>query len=386
MNKLRAHWKENKSIWTLIAILFIATRLALFIGGYVSLTYLPHPGYQIVDAQIAAAHPYAHMWVVWDSNWYIKIATNGYADSIPFTPSKNTTIGFFPLYPSLMSVVELVTRDYLLAGMFVSNFFLILSAFLLYKIVRFDHDEAFAKRCIWYLFLFPSAYIFSAVYPESMVFCFWLASILFARKGIWPAAGLIGVLAALVKPQGFLIVIPLALIWLKAHVSDSWRPSSIIYSIRPSMFFALLPPLGLAIWAGACYYMTGDALAYSHVQQGAWHHYFSTPLHVLYQNLFNGPDYLFNSLTVIVALVILAFGYKKIPFSYWAFALAGTLFNATTGGVIGSWRYLASVFPFLIILAAWGKKDSADRALISSMAIFQGCMFVFWVAGYWFTS
>ncbi len=391
MNNLRLYWKENRSIWLQIIILFVITRVMLSLVGVISNTYIPQQGYQNwKNETIKIEHPYLQMWAVWDSKWYLKITEHGYADSVPFVPANYSTIGFFPLYPAAAAILQLIVRDPLLAGWLISNLFLLLSAYFLYKLVRLDGDESTAKRSLWYLMLFPSAYIFSAVYPESMLLCAWLVSILYARKGVWWVAGLVGFLAAFVKPFGFLVFIPLLIIYLLKDDKLSlavFRNFRAIWSrIRPNIIFTIFPLAGLLIWGFCNYIITGDILAYSHVQLGAWSHDFAFPWTTLYKNLFYGFIWSFNSLTTILALIVLAFGYRRIPFSYWIFALILVLFNSATGTVVGSWRYLASVFPILMILISWGKSETIDRAILFMMALLQGCLFLFWVAGYWFVS
>lgn len=387
MDKLRAYWQKNKLIWRQILLLFIITRLALSLIGWISITYLPQKGVQDWKNQtIKIEHPYLQMWAVWDSQWYLKIAEQGYADDRPFVPTEYSTIGFFPLYPATILIIEFITGDFLLAGWLVSNFFFLLAAYFLYKLIKLDHDEAAAKRGLWYLFLFPSAYIFSAVYPESMLLSAWLASIFYARKGVWWTAGLTGFLAALIKPVGFFIVIPLLWLYLFREKKFCLTTFSQKIKINFNIVFTALPLIGLLLWSFGNYLLTGDFLAYSHIQQGAWHHYFSSPFTTLYKNLFRDSNYLFNSLTTIFAFLVLVFGYKKIPFAYWLFALVAILFNPATGTVVCAWRYLASVFPLLIILVGWGKSETADRAILTSLALLQGCLFIFWVAGFWFVA
>ena len=391
MEKFKTYWRENKSIWLYILALFIATRLILSLIGWVSMTYLPQQATEDwKNTSLETEHPYLQMWAVWDSKWYLMIAEKGYSDAMPFNVSEYSTIGFFPLYPITISALQLIIHDYLLAGWLLSNLFLLLSAYLLYKLVGLDHDASTAKRSLWYLFLFPSAYIFSAIYPESMLLCAWLACALLAKKRSWASAGVVGFLAALIKPSGFFIAIPLVLIYLfndkKLSEFFSKKNPFAGIRIRSNIIFTMLPFLGLLAWGYANYLMTGDFLAYSHVQLTSWDHRFMMPFTALYQNMSYGPDYLFNSLSTIAILLLAFFGYKRIPFSYWIFAMMILLFNPITGTVMGSWRYSASAFPILIILASWGKNETADRAIMTSMAILQGCLFVLWIAGFWFTS
>lgn len=368
-------------MWISIFLAFIVTRLVLFCIGMIAQSNIPAESYQTWKQQtLEVQHPYLSMWAVWDSKWYLQIANSGYRDDATvFNPNIYSSVGFFPLYSTLVFLVSWVVGDTLVAGILISNIFLVASAFLLYLLVKGDGNESAAKRSIWYLFLFPSAYIFSAVYPESLLLFLWLGSIFSAQKRKWVWVGVFGFFAAMTKPVGFLIIIPLLVMYLES-IEEKWK------RIRPSVLSLALIPFGLIFVACLQYLVTGDLFAYSHVQQAAWGHYLANPLRILFTRL-NGPFYsFFNATTVLSFLVVILGGVKKIKPAYWFFALALLLFIPMNGDVNGVWRYLASVFPFVILFSTWGASENFDRIFMMSMSLLQGCLFVFWVLGYWFVS
>ncbi len=97
-------------------------------------------------------------------------------------------------------------------------------------------------------------------------------------------------------------------------------------------------------------------------------------------------DNAINCGAVIIALIILILGIKKIPFAYWVYGIVLALFPAFTAGSVGSLRYLAAVFPIVLILATFGEKENTDKAITVCFALLQGALFVFWVSNYWFIS
>ncbi len=403
MNWLRNHWQNNKTIWLQIIVIFIITRILLSTISYATKNvYIPIAGHRDWKTEtLEVKHPILNKWAVWDSKWYMKIVETGYSDSNPLNIHYYATIGFFPLYPLLVSIFGFLIGDYLITGLILSNLFLIFSAFLLYKLIKIDSNEDSSKKAIFYLFLFPSAYILSAFYPESLVLFLWLGSILLARKNIWWAAGLLGFFSAFAKPQGFLIFIPLLLIFvfenktIKEIFEEFWPINKIKaslnkilfdYILKPKILFSLFPILGLSLWCVFNKIITGDFLAFSHIQNTAWHHHLSIPFVTIYNSFFYGTDYVLNSLAIIIALIIILISYKKVSFAYWFFGLVLVLLSSINGEVSSSIRYMATIFPLIIILTSWSKTETADRIIILILSLLQGSLFVFWNMGYWFTA
>lgn len=380
MNWLMDKLKKNKAILLYILTLFIVTRIVLVLIGSITLHYMVSEPYQNWRFEIVKESPLKANWIVWDSEWYLRIAQTGYSDVDKFLSGQYSTFGFFPLYPFIVKLFQIVFWDYVIAGIVVSNIFLLISAFLLYLLVKRQYDdESLAYRSVLYMFLFPTGYIFSAVYPMSLVLCLWLACILALQKRYLFVAGIFGLLSCLAHSFGVLILIPVFLFYIK-DLGYSWR------SIKWNVVFLFLIPFGLVIWGTMCYYIVGDFFAYSAAQRNVWGHVFSIPFVTLYKNLWYGADYLINSLITIITLIFVIISYKKIPFSYWLFAIFVILFSPLTGTVVGSLRYFSMVFPMFILLALWSKNEKINQPLLISLAMLQGFLFVYWTLGFWFVS
>jgi len=379
MDWLMDKLKKNKAILLYILTLFVVTRIVLVLIGSITLRYLSSEPYQNWRFEIVKESPLKANWTVWDSRWYLKIAEEGYSDVSAFLSDKESSFGFFPLYPSIIKLFQTIFRDYIVAGIIVSNIFLLISAFLLYLLIKSKYNEDLAYRGVLYMFLFPAGYIFSAVYPMSLVLCLWLACILVLHKKHLFLSGIFGFLACLAHPFGVLVLIPAFLIYIK-DLGYSWK------SVKLNGVFLFLIPLGLLFWGMVNYYMTGDFFAYSTAQQNIWGHSLAIPFVTLYKNLWYGADYLINSLITLAALIFVIISYKKIPFSYWLFAIFAILFCPLTGTVVGSLRYFSMVFPIFILLALWSKNERVNQSIIITMAMLQGFLFVYWTLGFWFIS
>jgi hypothetical protein len=370
-------------------VLFIVTRIALSLLGITTLNFLQRQNQMAPwRQQIAQNHPKLVMWVVWDSGRYLSIAQKGYTITKPFDPKVQQNIGFFPLYALTLIPIGILIGDYVVSGVIVSNLFLIAACFVLYLLFKYEtrgthtdeESEQYAKRGIAYLLIFPTAYIFSAVYPESLLLLLFALSIYSARRNKWLLSGMFGFLAALTKPIGFLVFIPVLLFYLSSKQYSFKK-------IRTNIIFVFLIPLGLIAFSIYNYLLTGDFLAYAHIQQQAWAHSFSNPLILLWESLFRGDiNTQINAIGATAALVLLFVGFYKIRIEYWLFALALILFPLFTGNIFGSLRYLSVVFPLIMILSNYGEKDVVDRSVVALFALFQGGLFIFWICSFWFIS
>jgi hypothetical protein len=179
--------------------LSLIAALALFQFPMYNVTY--YHGVQPVPPGIANA--LLGVWQRFDSIWYIKIAMQGYAQG------DGTTV-FFPLYPTLTRLVGTVLfGNYLLGGIIISNVACFLALIALYKLTQLEFDSQVATRTIVYLSVFPTAFFLLGVYTEAPFLLFAISAFYYARKGNWVAASVMGLLAALTKQLGLLLLLPL---------------------------------------------------------------------------------------------------------------------------------------------------------------------------------
>ena len=73
-------------------------------------------------------------------------------------------------------------------------------------------DESMARRATAYLAVFPFGYAFSMVYPESIVLALIALAALAARRRHWGLAAVCAAAAALARPEGLFVALPLAVL------------------------------------------------------------------------------------------------------------------------------------------------------------------------------
>ena len=359
-----------------ICLLFLSTRIVLTLIGVISYTFLER-GY---GKQFSwSKYLWLDLWGVWDSFWYMDIAQNGYSVLGPIAGNPTqTNFAFFPMYPMLMSLLGKVTGGkYFLAGIFISNVCLLLSCYILYKLVEMESDQKTALRSLKYLFLYPVAFILSGVFTESLYLFLTLLCFYMAKSQNYLLAGIAGAFLSATRTLGVLILLPLLFEYLR---SVEFKPSK----IRLDSLLLMLVPVGLIGYCLYNYHITGDFF-YFKTNQIAWGREIMNPIVVLgtamQQEITKAdPKILLEVCFCIVALLLLNVFYRKIGFSYWLFGMYSIVIPLTTG--IGSMaRFTLPIFPLFIVLAKLSQDKSWDDALTLFLGFLQGCLMVYWSTG-----
>ena len=123
----------------------------------------------------------------WDANNYVRIATGGYTY---YTEGENfTTLAFFPLYPWLMRIVNIIFRDLRVSGLLTSFALYSGACCFLYKLFSIDYSKSVAVRAIVYMSVFPHALFFGTLMNESMLLFTSAATLYYIRKHKWYLVG-----------------------------------------------------------------------------------------------------------------------------------------------------------------------------------------------------
>jgi Gpi18-like mannosyltransferase len=221
-------------------VIFVTMRISLSLIAALALFQFPlyhvtyYHGIQPVSSGIANA--LLGVWQRFDTIWYTKIAMQGYAQG------DGATV-FFPLYPILTRLVgKVLWGNYLLGGIIVSNVAYFLALVALYKLTQLEFDSQVAARAVVYLSVFPTAFFFLGAYTESLFLLFAVAAFYYARKGNWLAASIAGLLAALTKQLGLLLLLPLLYEYLaeREFAVRSVRRDVLLLALIPAGTLAFL--------------------------------------------------------------------------------------------------------------------------------------------------
>lgn len=324
-----------------------------------------------------------NMWSVWDTKWYISIAEDGYGKSrVPFEHTDNK--GFLPLFPILIWFFStfLFFGNTHLAGLLISNVCLILALFFFKKLIQSEPrltESVDMKDIWWYVLLFPTSYYLSAIYSESLFLLLSILVFYFVNKKGFVKASFIFSLACLTKTFGIFLIIPIIIgIFKQKH------------TVSFSQLLACIPAAATLplIYCAYMYHISGDPLAYIHIQQLFFRHSWREPIHVMTEALFykNSFANTWNSLFALFSLGALYLAAKKIPYTYTLYALVYIMFTPFTGVMDGSSRYMTTLFVVPIALATIIKNPEKKKYLLMVFSLVQGFTILWWVAGVGFAS
>ncbi|HSD29628.1 MAG TPA: mannosyltransferase family protein, partial [Vicinamibacteria bacterium] len=198
----------------------------------------------------------------WDAGWYFHIARRGYFhDAVG--PSSTA---FFPLYPTLMRTLAWPfggsDRALWLAGIAISYACLFGGLLLLHRLTeKLLGDREAARRTVFFVAVFPFSYFFTQVYTESLFLLLTVGAVTAATASRWGWAGALGGLAAVTRPNGILVAVPLGILALAG------RPNRRTLAGRAAAL--VLVPVALALYSAFVYRLTGDPLGWLH-GQAAW--------------------------------------------------------------------------------------------------------------------
>lgn len=139
--------------------------------------------------------------VRWDSIWLLDVADVGYpTDYAPRT-------AFFPLYPLLVHLLGGLLQSPLLAGLVISGACAFGGTMIVHRLTDRELGRPAATAAVWALLLFPGSLWLSAVYTEGLFLLLSAGCVMAARDERWALAGGLGLLAALTRSAGIVLVV-----------------------------------------------------------------------------------------------------------------------------------------------------------------------------------
>ena len=350
-----------------VLVPFLLTR-ALVAAVALAATTLVPPSAICRNACDASSIAILNVAARWDGDPYLTIAREGYsADNV-------SLVAYFPLYPSLMRLGgALFGSDdaFLAAGVVISNLALFAALVYLARLVMLYHDAKTATRAAVDLLVFPTTVFLSAVYAESLFLVLATAAMYHARRRDWLLAGALAALAALTRPFGAVVALPIAIEALRRPIAFRGLAATLL---APAAFFA---------WLAVLWLITGDSRALL-TAQAQWGGRPGLSLQA-FADLFDPAVYSFPYFVIAFTVLIGALAvvsWRVLRPSLAAYATAVFLVAISTGSLTSAPRYYLAVFPAFIALAviapAW--LGRAYVALGVTIGMLLTAMFAQW---YW---
>jgi hypothetical protein len=234
-------------------------------------------------------------WAHWDGVWFVRIASGGYR-------AHPAGAAFFPLYPLLVrGLMPLAFHNYVVAGVCVSLSCYAAAMLVLDRLVEQEAGSQIARGTVLLISVFPMAFFFQAVYSESLFLLLSLLSFWAGRRGRWGLAGAFGLLAALTRNSGLLLVAPLLVMWWEQRRAKALRlpggPLATTPRARPpalrSLALLALVPAGLGLYALYLWRVLGQPFAFTTAQRD-WGRSLSWPSTTLWRAFYYSGEALFG--------------------------------------------------------------------------------------------
>jgi Gpi18-like mannosyltransferase len=276
-------------------------------------------------------------------------------------------------------------HDWRIAALLVSNICCAGAFVYFFLLNRLEFNDRVARRALFFLAIFPTAYFLHVGYAESLFLLLSIAAFYHARRGQWLLCGLLGMLATATRIPAIALLPPLAFEYLQQR-SFRWR------AIRWDVVSLALLPLGAVVYIYICYHNYGSAFHFLDLQRKVWGVFLRWPFPSVVGNWYGvwhaaasqrvlqygGPFVAFVLATA--ALLIAPF---RLRACYVIYLGVSWVLIFSNNYPVCSPRYLLGVFPLFMLLAqlcrrAWIRESVAFLSLLF-YALCTACF----VRGWW---
>jgi hypothetical protein len=297
-------------------------------------------------------------WAQWDSGWYHEIASKGYS----FVAGQQSTVAFFPAYPVVVRIVDVVVGDTYVAGIVVTFVCGVGVAVLLATWLRARLSPPAAWAALLAFLLFPYAfYLYGVVYADALFVAALLGAFLLLEADRPVLAGLAGAVATAARPVGVVLIVALAVRALErsgaldrsATGRFDWRRA------RWTDAGVLLSVLGLGAWCVYLWSRFDDPFAFA-TAQAAWHQGAGPETWLKFQFFRDVADlrsprawvlFMAHPALTIAAACLLPRVFRRFGTGYGVYAsLLIGLSALSTKNFFGMARYLLAAFPIFAVL------------------------------------
>lgn len=317
---------------------------------------------------VSEGHSVMHLLGAWDSKWYLTVAQNGYATSIPTGLGKltQTDLGFFPLLPILIRATHVVTGlGFGVSAVLTTTALGALGSVALWWLIADTFDLAAADLGTALVFFSPAAFVLVMFYSESAIILFVSLCLLWLGRGRWVLAGLAAALATSADPVAVAVVVPCVV--------------AAVGAIRSRRDYAALAapviaPLGVGAFFVYLWSHTGSFFEWFHAQRNGWQEgAYGSGLPHAFANVWNqgfaNPNDTLRVLSAFAAVAMLmAFARARPPLIWTAYVVA-VLAMGLLSPIVGiTPRLLLRGFPIFAVLGVGRGPRAAAALLVLSTA------------------
>jgi hypothetical protein len=375
-------------------VLLLANKILLFAVALLAAFFLPFGAVYYENlATYNSGWQFLNQWSLWDANSYIQISRDWYHDQY---------FAYFPLYPIILKLCSYLTLgNYALAGLLLNLGLSFGSAYLLFKLCKEEFGSArkqsdprasiiksvresellAEKTGFWanaFLFFFPTAFFFTAIYTEALFLFLALAVMYFLKKKMWATVIVAAFFAAMTREVGGMLILPIAYVALKDFKGDKLKKILAILS----------PIMGVLAVLFLYYLSSGNPLIFleKHQEFGKTLSMPYVPIVDAIRNLaqlnLTGLYSAWNLFCFLFTAILAWQTYKIMTKQYFLYCIAVLLPPLCSANLEGYSRYLLTAFPLFMILGSLGTHDKKYFKLVQGLYLLFVVILVVFCARY----
>ena len=345
--------------------------------------------------------PLMNQQVAFDSEYYLSIATVGYADPKVTAGEIHgervpLNYAFMPFYPYVMKVIAFPLKvlqltpiaTSTLAGVAVSVLGTLAGMLALYDLAHEELGEAGGMRAAFYLLIFPAGFFLAMVYTEGLFVGLAFGALALIKRQQWLWAILLAVLSTWTRAVGVALVIPLAIAFVR---TGQWKQVKLTRSGIKYLVLALLmftPLLAYFVWRyspwGQMFQLVEDNyFGRQFLDIGpslsGWTKAF---LSIFGTNHQTAAYYMIEIGGTLLGFFACIFTFRRYPEAA-CFSLAVIFISLTSGYPQGMHRYVMTAPVVFLFLSRLGKNPAFDRAWTILSTLIMGGMALLFAAELW---
>jgi hypothetical protein len=383
---------------------FVASRAAVLLTACLALVTI---GYSTDSPRPTFSNnQFLNLVTKWDGEWYLNIAVDGYHwnDAARVTGALPVAVGraearlaFFPAYPMLMRAAGWIVGNTIAGGLVVS-----LAAFLwalayVFRLAREQIGDADAVGAVLLLAFYPFSVFYGVIYTESLFLLAAVGGLYHFRRAEWARASLWGLVIGLTRPNGFLLSVVLLAAGIERAVRQrragtldgrEWR------RVRTGALVALMPVIGVLIFSGYCWWLSGDPLTWMRLHR-IWGRGQQTLAQLIagrygeitrlglvgYINAM--PFDVVNSCAALFAFAAIWPVFRRLGLACGVFVAINLIPPLWSGTTVSVARLTSTLFPMFLWLALSVRGDRRV-SLIGTFAVLQGLFAALFFTWRWF--
>jgi len=328
------------------------------------------------------------LWARWDAPHYIKLVELGYGGYIE--DGQPLFLVFFPLYVWIVRAVGTVFPGSTAAvGMLVSGLCFAWGSVYLYRMAAEEYGERIAFRTLALLWCFPFSFFFGGIMTESLFLLTTAAGLYHIKNHQWGRYALWGVLAAMTRMQGVLLIGAAV-----AELCNEEKPLAprgeagrrSLWAVGKCLPLLCVPVLGSLAYFGLNAYVTGDPFAFT-VMQEHWSQgfmWFPRVLAYLARNAFTWHNvttrwemWVPELVLFPIFAVLLWKTWKKHRSMFTLYGFVYFILNYCLSWLLSAGRYLSCALPcFLFAADELEGRPKTAAVLCGAMMVLQ-CVFLY---------